>query len=95
MTGILLDDTGDVIVANGSLAIGDVDEQALKLLFVSAPGEWKEHPTAGIGVKAMQHGAVDRFTERAIRVQLEAAGFSLKKLSVSEAGIDIDGEFKD
>jgi hypothetical protein len=94
MKGILLDDSGEVVVANGELALGDIDEQTIKLLFASAPGEWKERPTAGIGVQTMQHGATDRFAERTIRVQLEAAGFNLKKLSITAAGIEVNGEFK-
>jgi hypothetical protein len=94
MRGILLDDSGDLLVRGGGLAVGDTDEQTVKLLFVSAPGEWHGHPTVGIGVKTMQNGAADRFAERRIRVQLEAIGFNLKKLNIASAGIEVDGEFK-
>jgi hypothetical protein len=94
MKGILLDEDGDLMVRNGGLVVGDVKEQTVQLLFISAAGEWKEHPTVGIGIKTMQHGATDRFTDRTIRVQLEAIGFKLKTLNITSAGIEVNGDFK-
>jgi hypothetical protein len=95
MKGILLNETGDIAVANGGMVIGDTSQQAVQLLFTGAQGEWKEHPTMGIGIKRIQHGAIDRFLDRTIRVQLEGIGFDVKKLDITEKGIELEGDFKD
>ena len=95
MKGILLDRDGDLAVVNGALVIGDADRQAVQMLFIGAQGEWKEHPTVGIGVKRMQHGAPGRFFERDARIQLESIGFSTKKIDITEKGIEWEGDFKD
>ncbi|MDR2361702.1 MAG: hypothetical protein LBD91_03135 [Prevotellaceae bacterium] len=89
MKGILLDDTGELVIRNGSVAIGNTDEQSAKLLLAGAPGEWKEYPTTGIGIMRMQHGAIDRFLDRDIRVQLNSIGINVKTLSITEKGIEI------
>ena len=94
MRGVLLDETGDLTVANGGLVIGDADQQAVQLLFIGTQGEWKEHPMMGIGIKRMQHGATDRFLDRTIRVQLEGIGFNVKKLDITEKGVELEGDFK-
>jgi hypothetical protein len=93
--GIQLNGEFDLEVAHGSLAVGNTDEQALKLLFLLAPGELKGSPTVGVGISAMQHGAADRFFDGHVRVQLAAAGFKVKTLSITEAGVEVDGQFKE
>lgn len=95
MKGVLLDENGDLAVANGGLVISDADQQAVQLLFVGTQGEWKEYPMMGIGIKRMQHGATDRFLNRIIRVQLEGIGFNIKKLDITEKGVELEGDFKD
>jgi hypothetical protein len=91
---MLLDETGDIVVANGGLVISDIGQQAVQLLFIGVPGEWKEHPAIGIGIKRMQNGATDRFLERTIRVQLEGIGFDTKKINIAEKGVEMEGDFK-
>jgi hypothetical protein len=94
MRGILLDETGDIAVANGGVVIGDAGQQTVQLLFIGAQGEWKEYPMMGIGIKRIQNGAIDRFLDRTIRVQLEGLGFKIKKIDITEKGIELEGDFK-
>jgi hypothetical protein len=94
MTGILIDgQTGDLAVRDGAMAIGPIDAQNVEILFALSQGELKISPLTGIGIARSRNGAVDRFVERDIRVQLEADGFKLKRLTVGEDGITVEGEY--
>lgn len=83
----------DLIIRNGDFAAGTSDEQQVQMLLISAPGEWKEHPEAGVGLYLGGHGTIDLFMERNIRVQLEADGFKISTLSITETGISLDGQY--
>jgi hypothetical protein len=50
MNGILLDETGDIMIRNGSMAIGNNDMQSIALIIESQKGEFKEYPTLGFGI---------------------------------------------
>ena len=90
MKGLLLDNEFDLVLP---LQTGAADEQAVRMLFLGAQGKFKEHPDMGIGITSMQGGALTRFLERKIRVQLEAQGFSVKTLSAGEDGVQVEGIF--
>jgi hypothetical protein len=96
MNDLLIDMEGnaDVLTVGGDFATGESDEQCVQMLLVSTPGQWKEHPEAGVGLNMAQNGAVDRFMERNIRVQMKADGFDINTLTITEAGINIDGSYE-
>jgi len=52
-TGILLDETGDVMVQNGSMVIEDSTLQNQYLILLAQKGEFKEYPTLGVGISDM------------------------------------------
>ena len=94
MMDLLLDQSRDLKIEKGDFAIGDSTEQNVELLFISTPGEWKEHIEAGIAIEMKGHGSIDRFINRTIRVQMEADGFEITKLKINETGITIDGGYE-
>ena len=51
--GILLDETGEIMVVNGSMIVDDVTLQNQLFLLVAHKGEFKEYPTLGIGISDM------------------------------------------
>jgi hypothetical protein len=51
--GILLDETGDVMIHNGAMVVGDVSLQNQYMILVAQKGEFKEHPTLGVGISDM------------------------------------------
>jgi hypothetical protein len=94
MTDFLLDKNRDLKIDSGDFVIGDSTEQNVELLFISTPGEWKEHIEAGISIERASNGNIDRFIDRTIRVQMEADGYEIAKLKISEIGITIDGSYE-
>lgn len=94
MMDFLLDQNRDLKIENGDFVIGDSTEQNVELLFISTPGEWKEHIEAGVAIERTSNGNLDRFIDRTIRVQMEADGYEITKLKISETGITIDGSYE-
>ncbi|WP_143394579.1 hypothetical protein [Flavobacterium branchiophilum] len=94
MTDLTLNSDYDLKIENGDFVIGDSTEQNVELLFISTPGDWKEHIEAGIAIERVAHGNIDRFLDRTIRVQMEADGFKISELKISPLGISIDGGYE-
>lgn len=93
MKDILLQDN-DLQIINGDFFVGESQNQSVELLLTTMQGEWKEHPEAGCGLSKAQNGVIDRFFQRNIRVQLEADGFAIENLNITEKGIEIKGKYE-
>lgn len=93
MKDFLLDAEGDLNIENGDFVLGESDFQHLELILKSEQGQWKEHPELGANLHKAQSGVIDRFLNRDIRVQLEADGFALDELNITEMGIEVTGKY--
>ncbi len=91
---ILLDDDFDLQIKDGDLVIGDASSQNVKMLLLASQGEYKDHPEVGIGIEKSKNGAITRFMERDIRIQLENDGFDLEELTINEKGIGVKGSYE-
>lgn len=94
MTDLILDGNQDLEIHNGDFVIGESTEQNVELIFISTPGEWKEHIETGISIERAANGNLDRFLVRTIRVQMEADSYKISKLTTTEAGVSIDGSYE-
>lgn len=83
----------DIVTENGDFKISDSQSQSVEMLLLSKQGEWKQHPEAGCDIMKAKNGIIDRFLDREIRVQLDADGFQLERLNITEKGIEINGEY--
>ena len=74
---ILLDEDGDIDVsADGDFKVGESDEQHIMLLINTYPGNWKEFPTAGVGIRDyILSAGQTNLLKRSINVQLSADGY--------------------
>lgn len=85
MNGILIDaESGDLLVRNGSLAIGDTDSQIAESVLVAMRGEWKEWPLIGGEVTTMLGGHVDVMWRSQVKKMLEACGLEVQRVSIAE-----------
>lgn len=94
MQDVILGSNHDLKIHNGDFAIGDSTEQNVELIFISTPGEWKEHIETGVSIERAANGSLDRFLDRTIRVQMEADGYKISKLAITETGVSIDGSYE-
>lgn len=84
MNGILVDqNSGDLMVDNGTIAIGDNTLQCIERIIVSNRGEFKEHPLLGAEIYKMMHGSVSRFWASRVRNMCAAAGVKIRNVSVT------------
>jgi hypothetical protein len=90
MKGILIDDTGDLMVRRGTLAIGDCDNDIAERLIRAWQGEFKENPLLGGNIDKMINGAVDPFWRGEMMTQMKSQHLAVKRLDISEAGIGVE-----
>ena len=90
MRGILLDDTGDLKVSGGTLAVGDTDAQVAELVLEAFPGDYTERPTLGCAVRLMMCGTPDPYFAGRAKSMLESCGVSVKKLVTDREGIILE-----
>lgn len=93
MKDIALDNSNDLKIINGDFVVSDSAGQCVQLILISKQGEWKEFPQVGCDIEQAKNGVIGRFLERDIRVQLEADGFSVEKLRVTEKGVELKGDY--
>ncbi len=80
-TDLLLDDYDLAFTEAGDLAVGASDSQHVGLLLLTHPGEWREHPTVGVGLREWQSGplgaAQAAALQREVAVQLGLDGYEI------------------
>ncbi len=92
MKGILLHtETNDIVLRNGTMAIGTTDEQNAQIIVLAEKGEFKEYPQLGVGISQFLK-SVNRENEllRAIRVQLALDGIRPKQLTYQNGKLQIE-----
>ena len=78
---IILDDAGDLEVANGDFVVSESDMQHIELIVNLAPGSLKQYPTMGVGIWSYSGSSgLARDLQRNINVKLDADGY--KNISV-------------
>jgi hypothetical protein len=90
MNGILLDESFDLHVKNGTLAVGEITEQNQKLILLAQKGEFKESPLKGVGINPdfiETHGAQALVSE--IREQYRREGLTVDKLRVTDSNVEV------
>lgn len=89
---IMLDpETGDLVFANGDIAVGNSDEQNAQLIVNAEKGEYKEHPQLGVGLrKYLKSTGREREMRREIAVQLELDGYDNANIETDNGTIKIE-----
>lgn len=83
-TDFLLDDDGDLLIADGDFVAGPSDNQHIQDIISFNPGYLKQYPQVGVGIQSYeksqaQAGAI----QQAVKQQLSADGFNVSNVSVT------------
>lgn len=90
MTGILIDTkTGDLLVEQATMQIGNTDYQVAEHVLVAQRGEYKELPLMGGEVKQHLGGTVDKMWRSRLRRMLQAAGVQIRRVMVDGGEIEL------
>ena len=92
MKGLMTDmATGDLLLNNGTLAIGDTSEQCAQMIVVAEKGEFKEYPQLGVGISQfLKSVGLEGEMLRNIRVQLSLDGIKPKELTFTDGKLRIE-----
>ncbi|SDC52482.1 hypothetical protein [Williamwhitmania taraxaci] len=86
--GILIGEDGDLLIGNGSLLVGDSNEQHVDAIISASKGEFKEFPALGVGVvNYLKKQSVSlESIKREITVNLKADGYKANGFSITSTG---------
>jgi hypothetical protein len=91
MTGILTDsETGDLLINDGHLTLGDITGQAVEHVIVANKGEYKEFPQIGGEIDKMRNGNPDPFWRGNIINMLKSCLVAVKKIDIINGNINIE-----
>jgi hypothetical protein len=93
-TGIQLDSTGEIIIANGALQIGDTLYQNQYLILKAQKGEIKEFPTLGCGIDDLANDEDIDAWQKLIREEFAKDGLRVDKLSITTSGMEVKADYK-
>lgn len=86
MKGILIDETGDLQVAGGTLIIGECSGDVAERVLRAYPGEFKEEPTLGLFAVAQLNGKKDPFWSGKAKRQLRSQGIEVESITMEDGG---------
>lgn len=92
MTDIMLTGTLDLQVISGDFLTGKSTSQHQRLLLLAHPGDFMQHPSAGVGIEGyLNDEQNDLRTE--IRSQFELDGMKVKSMKISGTKIEIEASY--
>ena len=94
MNDIALTSELELKVVNGDLAVEENLKQAQQLLLGTNKGEWKQHPTMGVGVVNYLETASANQLSREIREQFSRDGMKVSSVRINGSTLDVEAEWK-
>ena len=88
---IMLDDSGDLSIANGDFVVAASDIQSMQLILNTAQGQWKQWPLIGAWIWQYMKGVFNGTVKRAITLQLMQDSFTGISISMSSGVLTIEG----
>lgn len=94
MIDIRVDDTWDLAISNGDLLVSNCDRQNQGLLIETCPGEWKQHPTRGVGAPRYVEHPDDGELARRIQTELTQDGMDVDSIDIKKGVITIQASYE-
>ena len=93
--GILIDETGEILVQNGSMVVGDVTRQNMYFILLAQKGEFKERPTLGVGISDMVGDEDELEWKKRIREEFKKDSLKVDKndLNLQTGKIEIEAHY--
>ena len=94
MKDIHLNSAFEPIIVNGDFAVDENLKQAQMLLLQTNKGEWKQHPTAGVGVPNYIETYNMYDLSREIREQFSQDGMKVNSVHITGTTLNVEAEWK-
>ena len=89
MKGIQVNENNELVIRDGSIAIGETDEQRALHVLNATAGEYKETPTLGCNPTRQIGGQTDPFWAGDVKKQLRRAGVEADSVNIEGNDITI------
>lgn len=87
-------DDGDILFKDGDLAIGESTEHHQRDLLLAMPGDFRQHPTVGVGIRMELNNSITQDELRiALQREMERDGMVVASVVVRGEDIDIKGSY--
>jgi len=90
MTGYIQDNDNDLMLANGDFVRGDIRQDIVIDTLNFMPGDNKEFPQYGCGLRTALGGKPDAFFSARAKKQCEQQTIILSKIKLTNEGIEIE-----
>ena len=91
MNALILDKDNELVIKDGTLAIGETREQNAQLIILAEKGEFKEHPQLGVGISQfLKSTGREKELLRTIRVQLALDGIRPRTIDYNNGKLNIE-----
>jgi hypothetical protein len=82
----------NALIVSG-LVVGNVTAQNQAAILIAHKGEFKEHPTVGVGLNDIVNDDNAMFWENEIAGQLKGDGQRITRLSLDEKGLTLEADY--
>lgn len=93
MIDYLEDEDGDCLFAGGDFARGESNQQQQKKILLSDPGEYKQAPTATVGLSRFLNDDSTDDLLREIRIKYSADGMKVNGMGFVNGKLNIDADY--
>ena len=92
---MMLDSGLDLALSGGDIAVGEATKQSQTLLLLTNKGEWKQHPTRGVGAVRHLEAGGSAALAREIRSDFTADGMRVERVTVEGTTLNVEAEYED
>lgn len=91
---LLNPETGDLLIKDGDLVVGESDDQNKRLLLVCEKGSFKEFPATCVGASTFLESEDPAAFLREVRNQFQADGMTVNRVAFGDDGhLKVDASY--
>lgn len=88
---ILLDENNDLLIKNGDFAVGESEEQEIKMILQAVKNDYKQFPELGVDlVRQINKSGSERTLKQLIKLNLRADNKEYNKITIKNGEIVIE-----
>lgn len=83
------DNEYDLSIQNGDFVIGNSDLQHIHHILEASPGQYRQHPLLGVGIRAWLKGSVTGVEKRDVSLQFLTDGYKVREVEYKTGALKI------
>lgn len=95
MQDFLLDEHGDLKIEDNDLVYAESSEQHQRLLLLCNKGDFKENPTAGVGLLFYLKDESTAGLMAAVKTEFESDGMRINEIKIEDSQLKVNATYSD